>query len=124
MTGGNPEIRSLSAMLFAPLLLSMTLAACSSSSENTFTFFAAPGAYEYHNCEQLAAAVKATTLRQKDLKALIDKAAQGTAGAFVGTIAYKSDYLAATENLKLLDIAVREKNCLTSETWRSNTVIQ
>jgi hypothetical protein len=55
---------------------------------------------------------------------LIDKAGQGAAGAFVGTIAYKTDYLAATEDLKLLDLAAREKNCLTSETWQSNTVIR
>jgi len=88
------------------------------------TFFAAPGKYQYHDCDQLAAAVKVATVRQKDLKGLIDKAGQGAAGAFVGTIAYKTDYLAATEDLKLLDIAAREKNCLTSETWQSNTVIR
>ena len=88
------------------------------------TFFAAPGKYQYHDCDQLAVALKATTARQKDLKGLIDKAGQGAGGAFVGTIAYKTDYVAATEDIKLLNLAAREKNCLTSETWQSNTAIR
>jgi hypothetical protein len=124
MPDGKAEVQSLRPTLFASLALCLAVAACSSSSESTMTFFAAPGKYQYHNCDQLATAVKTTSARQKELKTLIDKAAQGAAGVFVGTIAYKSDYLAATEDLKLLDIAAREKNCLTSETWQSNTVIR
>jgi hypothetical protein len=124
MADGKAEVRSLRPALFASLAVCLALAACSSTSESTMTFFAAPGKYQYHDCDQLAAAVKVATARQKDLKGLLDKAEQGAAGAFVGTIAYKTDYLAATEDLKLLDIAIREKNCLTSETWRSNAVIR
>jgi major membrane immunogen (membrane-anchored lipoprotein) len=111
-------------MLFASVAVSTVLAACSSSSENSMTFFVSPGKYQYHNCDQLATATKSVATYQKGLKALLDKAEQGAAGAFVGTIAYKSDYLAATEDLRAIESAAREKNCLTSETWRSNIVIR
>jgi hypothetical protein len=124
MVGVKTEIQSLRPALFASLAVCVALAACSSTSESTMTFFAAPGKYQYHDCDQLATAMKATTARQKDLKGLIDKAEQGVAGAFVGAIAYKTDHLAATEDLKLLEAATREKNCLTSETWRSNAIIR
>jgi hypothetical protein len=124
MGEGKAELRSLRPALFASLALCLALAGCSSTSESTMTFFAAPGKYQYHDCDQLAAAMKGTTARQKELKGLIDKAEQGAAGAFVGAIAYKTDYLAATEDIKLLEAATREKNCLTSETWRSNTIIR
>jgi len=100
------------------------LAACSSSGDNAMTFFADPGKYQYHTCDQLATAAKTVSARQQELKTLIDRAEQGAAGAFVGTIAYRSDYIAATEDLRVLDATAREKNCLTPETWRSNTVIR
>jgi ABC-type transporter Mla subunit MlaD len=107
-----------------PLLLCVALAACSSTSENTMTFFADPGKFQYHNCDQLATAAKALTARQKDLKTLIDKAEQGAAGVFVGAIAYRSDYAAVTEDLRVLDGTARAKNCPAPTIWRSNTVIQ
>ena len=124
MAEGKAEIRNLRPALFASLAVCVALAACSSTSDSTTTVFAAPGKYQYHNCEQLAVAMKAATARQKDLKGLMDKAERGAAGAFVSTIAYKTDYLAATEDIQLLEAATREKNCLTSETWRSNTIIR
>jgi hypothetical protein len=118
------SFRSLRPALFVSLAVCVALPACSSTSESTMTFFVAPGKYQYHDCDQLAVAMKATTVRQKDLKGLIDKAEQGAGGAFVGAIAYKTDYLTATEDIRLLEAAAREKNCLTSETWRSNSIIR
>ena len=124
MAEGKAKIRNLRPALFASLAVCVALAACSSTSDSTMTVFAAPGKYQYHNCDQLAVAMKAATARQKDLKGLMDKAERGAAGAFVSTIAYKTDYLATTEDIQLLEAATREKNCLTSETWRSNTIIR
>jgi hypothetical protein len=124
MPQGNAEVRTTYAMLFAFIAVSTVLAACSSGSENSMTFFVSPGKYQYHDCDQLAAAAKSVATYQKGLKTLIDKAEQGAAGAFVGTIAYKTDYLAATEDLRAIESTAREKDCLTSETWRSNTVIR
>ena len=41
----------------------------------------------------------------------MDKAEQGTGGAVINVIAYRADYVSATEELKVLDATARSKNC-------------
>jgi hypothetical protein len=106
------------------VLASAMLAACSTSSDTSFSLFADPGKYEYYTCPQIAAEQKNWTQRQRDLKALIDKADQSPGGAAVGFIAYKSDYVAATEELEQIHSAARSKKCDGEESWRSSTVIR
>jgi hypothetical protein len=116
-----PRATTLAAVLGAGAML----AACSSSSDtSSFSFFVDPGKYQYHTCVQIAAELKNWTQRQKDLKALIDKADESPAGAAVGFIAYKADYVAAGEELEQIHSAARSKKCEVEETWRSNTVIR
>ena len=54
----------------------------------------------------------------------MDRAEQGTGGAIVNVLAYKGDYVAATEELKLLESAARSKNCPSPENWGSNSAIR
>ena len=49
--------------------------------------------------------------RAQELKLLMDKAEQSTGGTVVNVIAYKADYVAATEQLKVLDATARDKKC-------------
>jgi hypothetical protein len=100
------------------------LSACSSGGETSFSLFAEPGKYLYYTCVQIAAETKGATKREQDLKALMDRAAQSTGGAAVGFIAYKADYVAATEELESLHAAARSKNCDQDPTWRSSTAIR
>src|ERR1700681_1476562 len=60
------------------------LAACSSSSETSYSLFAEPGKYQYYNCAQIAVAMKASNARQQELKTLMDRADQSPGGAAVG----------------------------------------
>ena len=83
-----------------------------------------PAKYQYHTCEQLATATKSVTTRRQELATLIERAEQGAAGAIVGTIAYKSEYTAVGQDLRLIEATARSKNCVTTSTWRSNAVIQ
>jgi hypothetical protein len=106
------------------VLAGTMLAACSTSSDTSFSLFADPGKYQFYTCVQLAAEQKSWVLRQKDLKALIDKADQSPGGAAVGFIAYKSDYVAASEELDQIHSAARSKKCEGEESWRSSTVIR
>jgi hypothetical protein len=96
---------------FAALIFPTFLAACASAPENPFTVFADPGQYEFFNCEQLAAQRTARKAREEELKLLMDKAERGTGGAFVNLIAYKSDYVTAQEDLKVIDATARVKKC-------------
>jgi hypothetical protein len=45
------------------------------------------------------------------LKLLMNKARQGTGGAIVSVIAYQADYVAAREQLKVIDATARIKKC-------------
>jgi hypothetical protein len=96
---------------FAALIFPTFLTACASALENPFTVFADPGQYEFLNCEQLAAQRTARKAREEELKLLMDKAERSTGGAFVNLIAYKSDYVTAREDLKVIDATARVKKC-------------
>ena len=109
---------------FVALIVPTFLAACASALENPFTVFADPGQYEFRNCEQLAAQRTARKAREQELKLLMDKAEQSTGGAFVNLIAYKSDYVTAQEDLKVIEATARVKKCSTPENWHSNSAIQ
>ena len=54
----------------------------------------------------------------------MDKADQGTGGAIVNVLAYKADYVAAGEQLKVIETTARSKNCQTPSSWRSNSEVR
>jgi len=117
---GAPRAAGVAAIVLAGAML----AACSSSSETSFSLFADPGKYQFHTCVQIAGELKTWSQRQQELKVLIDKADQSPGGAAVGFIAYKADYVAATEELEQIHAAARSKKCEGGEPWRSSTVIR
>jgi hypothetical protein len=100
------------------------LAACASAFENPLTVFADPGQFEFLDCEQLAAQRTARKARVQELKLLMDKAEQSSGGAFVNASAYKADYVAAQEDLKVIEATARVKKCSTPENWRSNSAVE
>ena len=106
------------------LLTGGVLAGCSTGGGNTFTVFADPGKYQYYSCEQIAGQIKRWSTREQELRALMDKAGRGTGGTVVNLLAYRADYVAATEELKVLDATARDKKCDTPANWGSNTVIR
>jgi hypothetical protein len=96
----------------APVLALLTaLAGCGSSMENQFTVFADPGKYEFYTCKQINDAKRNDIARQSDLKGLIEKAERSTSGAVIGALAYRSDYIAIGEDLKVVEATERIKNC-------------
>jgi len=108
---------------WAWLLLPLALGGCASAVEGPL-FFSDAGKYQYHNCDQLAAAAKNQMAREQELKGLIDKAEQSAGGILVSLMAYKTDYVAVEEELRVIESTARSKNCLTPSTWQSNGVIR
>jgi hypothetical protein len=96
------------ASLLAPIM-GVFLSACSATAMGPF--FADPGEYDFHSCEQLAAIRPSLKARAQELKLLMDHAEQSTGGTVVNVIAYKADYVTATEQLKVLDATARDKKC-------------
>jgi hypothetical protein len=114
----------LCARFIAPLALCAALAGCSSTVGDGVTFFADPGQYQYHNCEQLAAAANATQARYQELQRLIEKADQGIAGPLISTAVYRTEYRSTGEELVVIERTRRAKKCLTPSSWRSNAVVR
>ena len=108
----------------ALIALGPLLGGCSSFSVEAPLVLTDPGRFQYHNCDQLNTSARDATIRAAQLKVLMAKADQGIAGPIVGTVAYRTDYLAANEELRLIEEAARAKNCVTTSTWQSNTAIQ
>jgi hypothetical protein len=107
----------------ALLWLCLATGGCTSAVEGPLIFSDA-GKYQYHNCDQLAAAARTQAAREQELKALIDKADQGVGGFLVSLMAYKTDYVAVEEELRVIETTARNKHCVTPATWQSNAVIQ
>jgi hypothetical protein len=106
------------------LILPAFLAACASALESQFTVFADPGQYEFFSCEQLTGRRVYWANRVQELKLLMDRAEQSTGGAVVNVIAYKGEYVAAQEEVKVIDATARVKKCSTPENWRSNSAFR
>ena len=100
------------------------LAGCAATGSNSLTVFADPGKYQFSSCEQLANQRKNWSSREQELRLLMDRADQSTGGTVVNVLAYKADYVAASEELKIVENAARAKNCDTPESWRSNSVVR
>jgi hypothetical protein len=87
------------------------IAACAPAAMGPITYFADPGQYEYFSCPLLAERHKYWTDRELELKLLMDKAERSTSVSFVSVIAYQGDYVAAREELKVIDATRRAKKC-------------
>jgi hypothetical protein len=107
----------------AALWLCLAAGGCTSAVEGPLIFSDA-GKYQYHNCDQLAVAAKTQSAREQELRALIDKAEGGVGGFLVSLMAYKADYVAVEEELRVIESTARGKHCVTPATWQSNAVIQ
>ena len=102
----------------------LTVTACTSTVENPVTLFADPGRYEFQDCENLAKLRQTAKTREQDLAELMNRADQGTGGAFVNVIAYKGDYVATREDLKVIEGTMRVKKCSIPENWSSTSAIR
>jgi hypothetical protein len=111
---------------FAVSISAACLAACASeiSSPLIGGFFADPGAYEFHSCEQIAANRKTLKAREEELKQLMDKAEKGTGGTVVNVIAYKGDYRAIQDQLQVIDATARDKKCKAPENPGSTSAVR
>ena len=111
---------------FVSLIFSALLAACASEISNPLMggAFVDPGKYEFYSCEQIAANRKRVEDQVEKLKLLMDKAEQGVGGAVVSVIAYRVEYTAAQDELKVIDATARDKKCKTPQNWSSTSAIR
>src|SRR5262249_60408401 len=90
----------------------------------TVPVLAGHGKYEWDSCAQLGPQRKYWEGREKNLKLLMDKAEQRTGGAAISVVAYQGEYVAAGEELKVIDATARAKKCKMPGDWQSDSVIR
>jgi hypothetical protein len=83
-----------------------------------------PGKFTFYHCDDLARRWKDLTARESDLRSLIEKANESSAGAVIGSIAYRSDYEAVLSEKKLLQRTSAEKKCSFPTDYQSDESIR
>lgn len=83
-----------------------------------------PGRYSAYHCNDLAAQWKVLVAREKKLRDLMAKAAEGAGGAVIGSLAYRADYNSVISEEKLLQRAAADKNCSFSTQFQSDQIIR
>jgi hypothetical protein len=78
-----------------------------------------PAKYSIYNCDQMATAGRAEVTRERQLKELMDKAAQGPGGELAIALAYRGEYLTTQGNLRELEAAAVDKGC--KMPWRTES---
>ncbi|MGN6311374.1 MAG: twin-arginine translocation pathway signal [Xanthobacteraceae bacterium] len=77
--------------------------------------FVDPARYELYDCKQLEVERKSLEARTAQLQGYIDKAQTGTAGAVVGEVAYRNDYISTRASLKLANEAWERGKCVATQ---------
>ena len=71
----------------------------------------APGKYQLYTCADLTIRGRDAAKRERELKALMEKSEQGSGGALVNVLAYRTEYLTARGELMQMEAAASAKNC-------------
>lgn len=100
------------------IIIIVGLAGCASTEGIVEYTMIDPGKYENYNytCEQLSDALKSTVAREFELQKLMAKASQSTGGEFVSLITYRTDYMKARADKRLVVKAQKEKKCFETVT--------
>ena len=101
----------------------MTLAGCGFGN-GPGSFLVDPGRYEAYHCNDLVTRWKQLTDRERDLRALMDKASQSGTGAVVGAVAYRADFESVLTEEKLVQREAAEKKCELTTTFQSDQSIR
>jgi hypothetical protein len=94
------------------VLLAAGLGACALATDDFAPVFTDPTKYDFLPCPELAKREALIAKREQELRELMDKSAQSTGGAVVNALAYRTDYLNARGELKLVQEVAQRKDCV------------
>jgi hypothetical protein len=101
----------LSAIALIGALGAGTLGGCGISEQGVGTLALDPGRYVLYHCNDLVARLTALNNREKELRNLMDKAGEGTGGALIGALSYRTEYETLLSDQKLVRRLAAEKKC-------------
>jgi hypothetical protein len=76
------------------------------------------------HCKDLITQRNALITREQELRKLQAKASEGTGGAVIGAMAYRTDYETALTDQKIVEREAADKNCQYLPTFQSDQTIR
>lgn len=104
-------------------LLLTLLSGCGLLGDSATPAFVSPGKFEFYNCTQLADSGRALSARERELVELMERAAQGPGGEFVGKVAYRTELMQTRGSLKQVIEISGQKNCASQSKWQSDRAL-
>lgn len=92
------------------LLLATPLAGCAGAFDHQ-SLFAHPGKFRFLPCKDLAVRAVALADRERELSALMDRAAQGTGGSVINPLVYGPEFEQVRADRQELQRTQVDKNC-------------
>ena len=92
-------------------VLAICLGGCVLAPDSFEQAFSDPSKFDFLDCKDLNAREQALARREQEMRELMDKASQGTGGAVVNALAYRTDYLNVRGELKQIREVVQRKEC-------------
>jgi hypothetical protein len=111
-----------SVLLCAAAVAGMALTGCGGNGPGSW--MVDPGRYEVYHCNDLVTRWKQLTDREKELRALMDRASQSGAGVVIGAVAYRTDYESVLTEEKLVQREASDKKCELTTTFQSDQSIR
>jgi len=97
--------------LGAAVLIATVLGGCATSVNVVGDPFVAPAKFQFLRCEDIAKRLVDTQKRERELRALMDRAATGVGGGAVNMFVYEPDYQTVQSELRQLREAAVDKRC-------------
>ncbi len=95
----------------ALLALAVALSGCNTMEDAETSMLTTPGQYVLFDCPRLAQRATDLGKREQELKVLMAKAGDDAGGRFVGTLAYRNEYLMVRGQLGEIAREAASKNC-------------
>lgn len=92
-------------------LATVLLSGCAASDDVSGRFLVQPEKYQLYNCGQLADAAEQVIKRRRELEGLMAKAGTDASGRFVGTVAYRPEYLQLRGQMNEIRRTSIERKC-------------
>ena len=82
-----------------------------------------PGKYRVYTCSDLQTAALEEQTRATELEQLLARSSQGTGGAVMGAIAYRSEYNQVRARLRTIKASAQNQSCSTSSPHSSGRAL-
>ena len=92
-------------------LAAVLLSGCAASDDASGRFLVQPEKYQLYGCRELAEAAQLIGVRQRELEGLMAKAGSDASGRFVGTVAYRPEYLQLRGQMNEIRRTYTERKC-------------